>query len=711
MSNITVNVTNPGAANVSVSGGSTVNATVGNGGTVAVGIGSISPGNATVVSGTLTINSTTTLSAGSAAYAKNVGTAYSALLDIGLPAGPATNVTIGNTTTLSAGSNATVAGTASGSNLTLAFGIPAGAAGQNGTNGVNGTNGITPSFAIGNVSTVAAGGSASVTAATSNNGANVTLNFAIPRGADGTGGSNVTLSDSTPSNLGTASAGSSTVASRSDHVHALPVIAYQNLSGVPSNFPTNTTLVSGLSAGYSAANHGHNYVTALNNLTGALTLAAGGNVSISSANSTLTISASAGLDENGTVDGGSYVGEILGGITFTTHPQSQTITVNGTLVSFGNITPNVDIYSTVSAGVSSYGNRLYASTTAAGDVWFSENSGTTWSQLALVTGYSGTSGVPMAFASNGTRTLFTTGLGNVDARYSDNANLSASAQVTGLRALAVAYLPAVGRFTASGTFVDDGNVYGGVIMSSTDAVNWTIRVNDGTPTRYKRMFVVSGRCVAMQNEYGDGGSSVSADGVSWSSVSVGYAPSGAAANALRIVAVNGSTSTRYTSDGLTWTAGTLPVACDRIDYAAGLFWATRSATTSTDICTSPDGIAWTLRDAGASRRYFSVASASGSSLALVLSDYAPRQATLTTGTTSANLTAIATASGGQNVSYQWQSSADAGTTWASINGATSTALNLTGLTTADSGRRYRSQASATGAATQSSQSATLTVTE
>jgi hypothetical protein len=95
----------------------------------------------------------------------------------------------------------------------------------------------------------------------------------------------------------------------------------------------------------------------------------------------------------------------------------------------------------------------------------------------------------------------------------------------------------------------------------------------------------------------------------------------------------------------------------------------------------------------------------------VLSDYAPRQATLTTGTTSANLTAIATASGGQNVSYQWQSSADAGTTWASINGATSTALNLTGLTTADSGRRYRSQASATGAATQSSQSATLTVTE
>ena len=153
MSDIVVNVTNAGAANVAVSNGSTVNAVVGSGGSVNVSLGSISPGNATVVSGTLTINSTTTLAAGTPAYVANNGTAYAAKLDIGIPAGPATNVVVGKVSTLSASSNATVTGTANGSTLTLDFGIPAGQGGSNGTAGVNG---VTPSFAIGNVSTLAA---------------------------------------------------------------------------------------------------------------------------------------------------------------------------------------------------------------------------------------------------------------------------------------------------------------------------------------------------------------------------------------------------------------------------------------------------------------------------------------------------------------------------------------------------------------------------
>jgi hypothetical protein len=357
MSVINVTVTNAGSANVSVSNGSTVNATVGNGGAVNVAVGTISPGNATVVSGTLTINSTTTLAAGSSAYAKNVGTAFAASLDIGIPAGPATLVSVGNTTTLAAGSNATVNGTTSGSNLSLAFGIPAGA---------NGTNGVTPSFAIGNVTTGAAGSSASVTATTTNSGANVTLDLTIPRGDPGTSGSNgtngtsLTLSDATPANLGTASAGSSNVAARADHIHSLPVIAYGNLSGVPANFPTNTTLVSGLNSSYSPIAHGHNYVTSLNNLTGALTLAAGSNVTLTANGSTLTIDSKAGIDGDFVIDGVDYVGEIIysGTITITQQPSNQTAVNNAASFS-------------VAANVSPAGNLAYQ--------WQrSDNNGSTW---------------------------------------------------------------------------------------------------------------------------------------------------------------------------------------------------------------------------------------------------------------------------------------------------------------------------------------------
>jgi hypothetical protein len=357
MSVINVNVTSAGSANVSVSNGSTVNATVGNGGTVNVALGTISPGNATVVSGTLTINSTTTLAAGQQAYVKNdAGTAYAAKLDIGIPAGPATLVTIGNTTTLSPSSNATVTGTTSGSNLTLAFGIPRGA---------------TPAFAIGSVVTGAAGSSASVTATTTNSGANVTLDLTIPRGDPGSNGSNgtngtvVTLSDGTPANLGTAAPGTSNLAARADHLHQMP--QYSSLLNIPANFPTNTTLVSGLSAGYSGINHAHNYVTSFNNLTGGITLAAGSNVTLTANGSTLTLASSGGIGANDAIDGGDYVGEIVysGTITISQQPQNQTAA-------------NAAATFNVAANISPVGNLAYQ--------WQrSDDNGSTWLTLTGAT--------------------------------------------------------------------------------------------------------------------------------------------------------------------------------------------------------------------------------------------------------------------------------------------------------------------------------------
>jgi hypothetical protein len=82
--------------------------------------------------------------------------------------------------------------------------------------------------------------------------------------------------------------------------------------------------------GAAASNHAHNYVTGLNNLTGALTLASGANVTITSNGSTLTIDSKAGLDGNTVIDGGNYTGEIIysGTITITQQPTNQTAVSN-----------------------------------------------------------------------------------------------------------------------------------------------------------------------------------------------------------------------------------------------------------------------------------------------------------------------------------------------------------------------------------------------
>ena len=701
MTAISVSVTNAGGANVSVSNGSTVNASVGNGGAVNVAIGTISPGNATIVSGTLTINSTTTLAAGSQAYVKNdSGTPYAAKLDFGIPSGPVTLVGVGETTTLAPGSNATVTGTASGSNLTLAFGIPRGA---------------TPSFAIGNVTTGAAGSSASVVATASNSGANVTLDLTIPRGDPGTSGSNgtngtsITLSSGTPANLGTASAGSSNLAARADHIHNLPVIAYGNLSGTPTNFPTNTTLVTGLSAGYSAANHGHNYVTALNNLTGSLTLAAGSaNVTLTANGSTLTIDSKAGLDGNSVLDGGDYVGQIVLGITFTQQPQnvnaSSTTTVNLTAL---NINANAPFF--VGAGNASLVGLLpqFQGQSTVTSVVRSTDNGTTWLTLRDIQQYTPqwvngrSAGGSVASADNGSRLVFahpSAGVCYFDSAAPENAVVVGSAPFSGSKFL-LAYNGQ--RFVGVAA---DGNR----LFTSSDGVSWTKRLDLGEGSvAFAIQWVASIGSTTLIGSP-SGGMMQSADGVSWSVVSVaGTLPSDVASSGSRLVGVNGTTA-RYSTNGTTWGTATLPVACNRISYAAGLFWAFNSDVNGTDVCTSADGVSWTLQAAPASAGW--IGAAAYSNVAMLHSGTQKAAATIGQTYGSASLTVSASASGGAAVAYQWQSSADAGASWSNVANATSTTLSLVNVTSASNGIRYRAAASATGATTVFSQSATLTVT-
>ena len=64
-----------------------------------------------------------------------------------------------------------------------------------------------------------------------------------------------------------------------------------------------------------------------------------------------------------------------------------------------------------------------------------------------------------------------------------------------------------------------------------------------------------------------------------------------------------------------------------------------------------------------------------------------------------------------NIVYQWQVQPATGTRWTNVSGATSASLALTGLTTADSGRKYRVKLTTTaGASEVISDVATLTVT-
>ena len=703
MSNISVNVTSAGAANVAVSNGSTVNATVGNGGVVNVAIGSISPGNATVVSGTLTINSVTTLAAGSSAYVKNdAGTAYAAKLDIGIPAGPATLVSVGNTTTLAAGSNATVTGTTSGSNLTLAFGIP---------------RGVTPAFAIGNVVTGAAGSSASVTATATNSGANVTLDLTIPRGDPGTNGSNgtngtvVTLSDGTPANLGTAAPGTSNLSARADHVHQMP--QYSSLLNIPSNFATNTTLVSGLSAGYSGINHAHNYVQSLNNLTGNLTLAAGSNVTLTANGSTLTLSSVGGLGANDVIDGGDFVGEIIASITFVNQPQSVTVNLGQTLAwANGTNTSRYLLQSgNVALGLQLASNGLTANIATYSNLAAAADATTTVANLSLFS----TAIATVSLAGNGTRSLIQI--------WQDNGSIATetlrSDDGTTWSRLSV---PRPSRYIAAGALGWVADAYGdtGVALTSADGLSWTTRTLPFSSTAgdYSRWRFAVGAS-AIVGVCGDGTRVArSANGASWSSVTVGTSASirNVAYGAGRFVALGSrvggnSGDSAYTSaDGTTWSRSNLPTAgYDKISFVNNRFIAL-GANATTDAAMSVDGTTWSLQTLSASKLWRSAVYAGS----YAVSDYAgSTDVALSIASEpaagSANLTVSATASTGATVGYQWQRSTDAGTTWSNVSNATSQLLTVSNVTLPDSGSRYRVLATATGVPSATSSTALLTV--
>jgi hypothetical protein len=322
----------------------------------------------------------------------------------------------------------------------------------------------------------------------------------------------------------------------------------------------------------------------------------------------------------------------------------------------------------------------------------------------------------LIFASNGTRVLFTDGFYLL--RYFDGGGSIATSTgpITplGVSSVGVAYLASAGRFVS----ISDTRV-----ASSSDGVSWTQRLEtsiiqsgpyggQNVVGLNRFVFAMGPRFVVLTQD-GVEYSRIyhSTDGVTWTTVERSYGYSSAASSGSRIVASRGGTaSVDYSTDGVTWATVSLPVSVSRVSHAAGLFWAFPGSS-STDVLTSPDGVTWTLRNLPSATTLSGAAMADGSNVAFLLASANKAvQATTSTAAASANLTVSATSDGGAAVSYQWQRSLDAGTTWANVSNATTSTLSLTGLTTADNGTRYRVLASATGASTMTSQSATLTVT-
>jgi hypothetical protein len=107
------------------------------------------------------------------------------------------------------------------------------------------------------------------------------------------GTSGIVVSSATPQALGVAAAGSSGDASRADHVHAMPSAADVGAAAIGHTHTTTDI------TGYT--------LTSINGLSGSVTIAAGDNVTVSTASSTITIAAGGGGSGDGGGIGMSYL--------------------------------------------------------------------------------------------------------------------------------------------------------------------------------------------------------------------------------------------------------------------------------------------------------------------------------------------------------------------------------------------------------------------
>jgi hypothetical protein len=145
--------------------------------------------------------------------------------------GTAATVAVGSTSTGAAGTNASVTNSGTSSAATFNFTIPRGNTGEK---GADGTDGAAATIAVNSTSTGAAGTNATVTNVGTSSAAS--LNFVIPRGADGNNGTN----GQGYTAKGTYSSGT-TYAAYDVVYYSLTGNSYRAKSATTGNAPTNTT--------------------------------------------------------------------------------------------------------------------------------------------------------------------------------------------------------------------------------------------------------------------------------------------------------------------------------------------------------------------------------------------------------------------------------------------------------------------------------------
>ncbi len=501
----------------------------------------------------------------------------------------------------------------------------------------------------------------------------------------GGGGSSVSLSDSTPEALGTAAAGTSSLASRSDHVHAVPAISTSDIIG----------------------------------LTDAL--------------------ASVTID---VVDGGDYVGAIVTptqSITITAQPSNQTVSTS-TVNELSSTLPS-GTWGPVSRVNSQWFVSGYQSTQA--DYLAVSADGSTWTKRTVLPSAGQWSAIQYA---NG---VYATQSGNTIAYSSDGTTWSSDTFTFSRGAV----------FAAGGKFLRATQT---AIFTSTDAHNWTQTASNASSGAYMSFAYAGGTWFA--TDY-NAGTRVSTDATTWSSSSgsgTGGLTTGAvvfggdvylnrsttplrysggsftapAPGAAGQFATNGSLLVWYSyngkiftsTNGTTWVERPLPTTIPsqnvaELFYSGGVFalvlqyaFSGGALTNATDpgtvYFTSTNGLDWTQR----TRTYPTYTVPAGALMgSYVAGGYFATHRNNSWNyiqigaTTSVAALSVSAYLAGGTLTYQWQASTDGGTTWSNVTGATASTLQFTGLTSADSGKKFRCVVSATGAASVTSNAATLTV--
>lgn len=751
---------------VVVVGSTSINSVVGNGDTVNVSIGGDSGGNGAAA--TLQVGSVVTLSATETASIVNSGTAYAAKLDFAIPRGftgntgpqgPITTLKIGTVVT---GSDAAATITGTGTTQSLNLVLPQGATGERGLQGEVGPAGPANSLTVGSVTTTdattasvsitgnspsqqisfvvprgpagptggpgpyttvktgtvttgAAGSSAKIDTVTSDG--TVTLNFTIPRGYDGTSN----LGDETPQPLGVANAGSAIVAARADHVHPLQVVSYTALTNVPGSFtPASHTHaiseVQNLQAVLDGKQAAGSYATLVNGLVPSSQLPGFVDDIVEAANyAALPATGEAGKlyvavdtrklwrwSGSGYVEIASSPGStdsVTEGSTnlyFTTVRAAAAAPVQSVNGKTGNVTIEAGGIAWSSAPTSTTTVTKSGNLSYDADFLYVANDTNQWRRTSLEDW--ATPAITISVQPSNQTAISGAATFSVTASATQNAELLYQWQ---------RQAGGTGGWT---------NIAAG-LSATLDLVDLSYAANNGD--KY-RVVISSGAA-------GTGGTAVNG----WlPAVVVELTPTATLTSGEATLTVSAAISIITQPQSVSLTNGTSATfSVSATTPGSGLSYQWQS---------SPDGTNWTNINSANSAsyslsgitetaydgyRYRCVVSSSGyddATSAAATLDVAPitvtsqptsRTGTPVAGTTpnySASFSSAATSPAGVPT-LQWEVSTDGGTTYSDVSGETSSSLSLTGLTSADSGKRYRAKFQRSGWNTVRSNAATLTV--